>query len=61
MRKTMVTERAWIVRDKKAYGWISSLAGTRSESIKKFVDEASPWVAWYRQGFRCVKVSISEI
>ena len=54
-------EKAWMVRDSRGYGWITSLAGTRSESIKKYVDQASPWATWYRKGHRCIKVSISEL
>jgi hypothetical protein len=49
----------WAITDGR-YFW--ELAGRRKDAIKRFIgDGLYPWPYWRKQGFRAVKVEVTEI
>ena len=61
-----MTEKCWCVKTPKGRYLIEQTTGlTKSSAIAKFrtwihKGKIVPWKSWYRQGYRCVKVTLMD-
>lgn len=52
---------AWAIKAPDGKIFRSTIAPTRVRAIKQFCEYGDRWPRWYKKGWRCVKVQITEM